>query len=99
MLDMKNEIRTHDSDYTLDFGSGLNSTGRIQFTDCAAKKESYVEIELDDREFKFRSKQEFPSVVADLMDLAVAIHAADRLAFQNLRQAHPYSCDTASASP
>jgi Queuosine biosynthesis protein QueC len=87
MLDMKNEIRKHDSDYTLDFGSGLNSNGRIQFTDCDANKDSYVEIALDDREFKCRVKQEFPSVVADLMDLAVAIHAADRLAFQNLRQA------------
>ncbi|WP_309735186.1 hypothetical protein [Chamaesiphon sp. OTE_75_metabat_556] len=87
MLGIKNEIRTQDSDYTLDFGSGLNSNGRIQFTDRATKKESYVEIALDDREFKLRSKQEFPSVVADLMDLAVAIHAADRLAFQNLRQA------------
>ncbi len=86
MLDIKNEIRTHDIDYTLDFGSGLNSNGRIRFIDRAAKKESYVEIALDDKEFKFRAKQEFSSVVADLIDLAVAIHAADRLAFQNLRQ-------------
>ena len=86
MLGMKNEIRTYDSDYTLDFGSGLNGNGRIRFIDRAAKKESYVEIALDDREFQYRDKQEFSSVVADLIDLAVAIHAADRLAFQNLRQ-------------
>jgi hypothetical protein len=87
MLGMKNEICTHDSDYTLDFGSGLNSNGCIQFTDRAANKESLIEIAVDDREFQCRVKQEFPSVVADLIDLAVAIHAADRLAFQNLRQA------------
>jgi hypothetical protein len=86
MLGMKKEAYTHDSDYTFDFGSGLNSNGIIRFTDRAAKKESQIEIGVDDREFKYRVKQEFPSVVADLIDLAVAIHAADRLAFQNLRQ-------------
>lgn len=38
MLGIENKIYTRDSDYTLDFGSGLNSTGRIQFTDCVALK-------------------------------------------------------------
>lgn len=83
---MKKEFHTHDSDYTLDFGSGVNSNGCIQFTDHATKKESSIGITIDDEEFNYRVKQEFPSVVADLIDLAVAIHFADRLAFQNLRQ-------------
>lgn len=86
MLTMKKEFHAHDSDYTLDFGSGVNSNGCIQFTDRATKKESFIGIAIDDEEFNCRVKQEFPSVVADLIDLAVAIHFADRLAFQNLRQ-------------
>jgi hypothetical protein len=84
MLSMKQEIRTSDIDYTLDFGSGLNSNGCIQFTDHSVKKKSSVEIALDDREFKLRVKREFPSVVADLIDLAVAIHFSDRLVIQDL---------------
>jgi Queuosine biosynthesis protein QueC len=84
MLGIDDKIYANDSDYTLDFGSGLNNTGCIQFTDRAARKKSYVEIAVDDREFQCRVKQEFPSVVADLIDLAVAIHAADRLAIQDL---------------
>jgi Queuosine biosynthesis protein QueC len=86
MLGLENRIYTSDSDYTLDFGSGLNTNSCIQFTDRAANKQSSIEIAVDDREFQCRVKQEFPSVVADLIDLAVAIHAADRLAFQDLRQ-------------
>ncbi|MEK0190700.1 MAG: hypothetical protein EAZ78_11055 [Oscillatoriales cyanobacterium] len=86
MLTMKKEFHAHDSDYTLDFGSGVNSSGCIQFTDHATKKESSIGITIEDKEFNYRVKQEFPSVVADLIDLAVAIHSADRLAFQNLRQ-------------
>ncbi|MEG4012673.1 MULTISPECIES: 7-cyano-7-deazaguanine synthase [unclassified Microcoleus] len=86
MLTMKKEFHAHDSDYTLDFGSGVNNNGCIQFTDHATKKESSIGITIDDEEFNYRVKQEFPSVVADLIDLAVAIHFADRLAFQNLRQ-------------
>jgi hypothetical protein len=61
MLGIDSKIYTNDSDYTLDFGSGLNNTGCIQFTDRAAKKKSYVEIAVNDREFQFRVKQEWLS--------------------------------------
>lgn len=56
MLIMKKEFHTHDSDYTLDFGSGVNSNGCIQFTDHATKKESSIGITIDDEEFNYRVK-------------------------------------------
>jgi hypothetical protein len=65
---MNKEFHAHNSDYTLDFGSGVNSNGCIQFTDRATKKESSIGIAIDDEEFKYRVKQEFPSVVADLIE-------------------------------
>lgn len=45
-----------------------------------------VEVCIDDHNFKHRIQQEFPSVVADIIDLAVAIHASDRLTVQDPSQ-------------
>lgn len=72
------------SDYTLHFKPVSNSDGSVVFTDCFNNKEVTVGINIEDTEFKYRVKGEFPAIVADIIDLAVAIHTSDRLAPQNL---------------
>ena len=85
-LNMTKKHHTHDINYTLHFGSVLNSNGIVRFVDHSRNKESTIGLTVDDKDFRYRVQQEFPSIVADLIDLAVAIHASDRLAFQNIRQ-------------
>ncbi|MEW6493745.1 MAG: 7-cyano-7-deazaguanine synthase [Cyanobacteriota bacterium] len=85
-LDMMKKHHTHDSDYTLHFSPVLNSNGFVRFIDHSRDKESTIGLTVDDKEFGCRIQREFPSVVADLIDLAVAIHASDRLAVQHLRR-------------
>lgn len=82
---MKNYC-TYDSDYTFYFDSVLSSNGSFRFMDHSKGKESTVGLTLDDQDFQYRVMRDFPSAIADLIDLAVAIHASDRLAFQHLRK-------------
>jgi hypothetical protein len=77
---------TQASDFTLLFESVMSSGGNICLHDHIRNKESNVRIAIDDSEFSYRIQKEFPSIIADLIDLAVAIHTADRLIFQSLRQ-------------
>jgi hypothetical protein len=74
------------SDYTLHFEPVLNSNGSVRFIDHSQGKELTVGINVDDKAFGYRVQAEFPAIVADLVDLAVAIHASDRLAPHNLRE-------------
>ncbi|MBW4659416.1 MAG: 7-cyano-7-deazaguanine synthase [Drouetiella hepatica Uher 2000/2452] len=83
---------THNSDYTLLFDPVMNSNGNVCCIDHSRAKKSTVGIAIDDSGFRYRLQQEFPSIIADLIDLAVAIHAADRLTFQNLRQEQTRLC-------
>ncbi|EDX75939.1 hypothetical protein MC7420_5373 [Coleofasciculus chthonoplastes PCC 7420] len=85
-LDMMKKHYTHDSDYTLRFSPVLNSNGCVHFIDHSRNKENTFGLTVDDQEFGYRVQPRFPSVIADLIDLAVAIHASDRLAVQHLRQ-------------
>ena len=71
-------------EYTLRFGPILNHNGSVQFLNRSIGKELTVGINIDDQAFQYRVQAEFPGIVADLVDLAVAIHASDRLAPQNL---------------
>jgi hypothetical protein len=73
-------------DYTFEFSCIANSDGNVQFIDHRKNKKITVEIILDDKNFQHRVSQEFPSILADLTDLAVAIHSADRLAVQPFDQ-------------
>ncbi|ESA38926.1 hypothetical protein N836_29470 [Leptolyngbya sp. Heron Island J] len=75
-----------DPDFTLLFDSIMDDGGRIRFCDHSRNRESKVRVAIHDSPFSYRVQREFPSVIADLIDLAVAICAADRLTFQNLRQ-------------
>lgn len=73
-------------DYTLDFQPVLNSNGSVQFFDHSQNKKLTIGINVDDIEFKYRVKAEFPPIVADLIDIAVAIYTSDRLAPQSLTE-------------
>lgn len=72
--------------YTLDFKSILNSQGSVDFFDYDKKIKKNIGITIKDRELNYRFYSNFPSVVADLIDLAVAIYASDRLSYQPLRE-------------
>jgi hypothetical protein len=78
--------RTQDSQFTLLFDSVVNSGGNVRLHDHSRNRKSTVKIGVDDSEFRYRIQKEFPSIIADIIDLAVAIHAPDRLVFQSLRQ-------------
>ncbi|MGL5193448.1 MAG: hypothetical protein ACRC8Y_07570, partial [Chroococcales cyanobacterium] len=73
-------------EYTLRFGAISNCNGSVQFFNHSSGKEVTVGINIDDQAFQYRVQAEFPAIVADLVDLAVAIHASDRLAPQNLSE-------------
>jgi hypothetical protein len=78
-LPPEKKYQIHNSDYTLHFDSILNSNGKVRFVDRSSNTETTIGITIDDKDFKYRVWQEFPSVIADLIDLAVAIYATDRL--------------------
>jgi len=82
----KNNGIVHSGDYTLQFSDVLNNNGTVHIFDHIKNNESKVGISVDDRVFQCRIQQEFPSITADIVDLGVAIHAADRLTFKSLRQ-------------
>lgn len=88
---MKNHY-TDDRDYTFHFDSVLGSNSSLRFVDHSQGKESVVGLNIDDHDFRYRVEQEFPSPIADLIDLAVAIHATDRLALQYLRREQTRIC-------
>jgi len=75
-----------DNQYFFQFSPIVNNQGSVLFRDCSGKEEQTIELGVKDEEFKLRFLTEFPSIIADLVDLAVAIHVSDRLAPQNLKQ-------------
>lgn len=75
-----------DSEFTLLFEPVMSGGGAVRLIDHSRNRESNVKIAVDDSAFSYRVQKEFPSIIADLIDLAIAIHAADRLTFQSLRK-------------
>lgn len=67
------------SDYSYDFNPISNNNGSIKFIDHSQNIESLIGFNINDKEFQYRVEKEFPSFIADLIDLAVAIYASDRL--------------------
>jgi len=72
--------------YTLEFSSIQNTQGTVCFTDHARDQQVNVSINIDDTGFQCRLKVEYSSKIADLIDLAVAIHGSDRLVRQPFDQ-------------
>jgi hypothetical protein len=83
---MAKRYQSRNSAYTLHFSSVLNSQGTVRFIDHSRDKDIHIGFSVDDGDLGYRVQQDFPPIIADLIDLAVAIHASDRLAFQNLHQ-------------
>ena len=83
---------TYDSDYTLIFSSISNREGNVRFINHSRGVESRIGLVVNDSKFVCRVQPEFPSIIADLIDLAVAIHATDRLTIQDLRKEQTRLC-------
>jgi 7-cyano-7-deazaguanine synthase in queuosine biosynthesis len=75
---------TDKSDYTLLFEDILNNHGKVHFIDNVTKEENILGFTINDTELGYRAQSSLPPIVADLIDLAVAICASDRLASQSL---------------
>jgi 7-cyano-7-deazaguanine synthase in queuosine biosynthesis len=66
-------------DYRFEFNPISNNNGLISFIDNSQNQEQLIGFNINDKEFGYRVEKEFPSLMADLIDLAVAIYACDRL--------------------
>ena len=78
---------THSScDYTFIFSSIQNENGSVRFINRASGIEGTLSVSINDHDFQYRTQKNFPSIVADLVDIAVAIHTADRLTDQPLNK-------------
>jgi 7-cyano-7-deazaguanine synthase in queuosine biosynthesis len=81
--------KAQDSDrksFTLDFSPISNNKGFVRFIDHSEDQERTIGIKVVDQEFKYRVQVEFPTIIADIIDLTVAIQASDRLAPQNFEK-------------
>jgi 7-cyano-7-deazaguanine synthase in queuosine biosynthesis len=79
---MRNSNKNERS-YSFIFGSIMNQNGTVRHIDNVTGDERIIDLRVDDDAFGQRTQQEFPSIIADLIDLAVAIHAVDRLTIQD----------------
>jgi hypothetical protein len=86
---MRNDFNQK-QEYTLHFDPTRAGNSTISFLDHNSHYNCKLEISIFDQDFKYRSIQEFPSIIADLIDLSVAIHASDRLSEQKLDQGQTY---------
>ncbi len=73
-------------EYYLHFDPLQDNGSIVRRIDLASGGEHSARVSIDDHDFKHRIQQQFPSVIADVIDLAVAIHASDRLTSQDQRQ-------------
>ena len=71
------------AEQTLLFDPLQDNSSIIHLIDRATGEKNSVEIAIDTSDFKHRIQQDFPSQIADIIDLAVAIHASDRLTKQD----------------
>ena len=83
---MTNNYLTPNNCYTFCFSPVLNSNGFVRFINHSKLEENTICLTVNDKEFKYRVHREFPSVIADLIDLAVVVHTCDRLTVQDLRR-------------
>ncbi|OCQ98768.1 hypothetical protein BCD64_22185 [Nostoc sp. MBR 210] len=86
---LSTEQKLQESDrntYTLEFSPVSNSNGSVRLIDHSQSKERTVSVNVVDRVFENRVQAEFPGIIADIIDLAVAIHVSDRLSPQNLNE-------------
>ncbi|MDY6804535.1 MAG: hypothetical protein SXA11_12110 [Cyanobacteriota bacterium] len=78
--------RSTNSHYTFNFEPISNSKGSVRFVDRSKGDERVIGLTVDDQELSNRVLPNFPPIVADIVDLAVAIYACDRLANQKFTQ-------------
>jgi hypothetical protein len=77
------------ADYSFWFEPIQNKFNKVKIVDHAMKNQSYFDICLNDFDLWVEGLDTVPSISADLLDLAVAIHAVDRIIER--RKNSPYS--------
>ena len=77
--DMNNSNVANTSCYSFYFTPISDKDGSIKFIDHANNNEQSIGLNVNDQAFGDRVEAQFPSIIADLIDLAVAIYASDRL--------------------
>jgi len=70
-------------EYDLHFDPLQDHGSIVRRIDVATGDNHCARVSIDDHHFKHRIQQQLPSVIADVIDLAVAIHASDRLTIQD----------------
>ena len=68
-----------DFTYTFDHIGEQLKKGQLHLTDHATNQTRTLRVAVDDYKLPFKHHQATPPVLADLTDLAAAVHIADRL--------------------
>lgn len=68
-------------DYNFIFEPIKNKRSVLRVTDCRNWQEYVIEVEIDDTQF-LESGLTISSIAADILDLALAVYAADRLSIR-----------------
>src|SRR6266568_1370449 len=73
------EVCALDYTYTFDHIGEQLKKGQLRLTDHATNQTRTVRVAVDDYKLPFKHNQATPPLLADLTDLAAAVHIADRL--------------------
>ena len=72
-------MNTNEFDYTFSFGPIQNQNTQVLMFNHLEEKNEYFSISINDKDLSINGLSTVPSVSSDLIDLAIAIHAVDRL--------------------
>lgn len=72
--------------YTFQFEPISATKGHIHFINNLQNQEKTIGFSINDKDFGYRVENQFPTIIADLVDLTVAIYACDRLANHELQK-------------
>lgn len=64
--------------YTYTFDCITDESSRVRMVDCQRSLSAELQVKLNDRQFLSQTLQQMPSLLADLVDVAIAVHVADR---------------------
>lgn len=76
--------------YTLKFDPIQNKNGHVYLIDNHSGSEKAFVFTINDQDFEFRLQHTIHSSIADLIDIAASIHAADRLVPQDPKKKERY---------
>lgn len=81
-IDLEKKLNKHE--YSIYFEPILDECSRVRLEPKSGKIKEF-KILLDDKHLQARNLNSYPPILADLLDLAVSIHSADRVCNQNMK--------------